>query len=69
MRMKAMGEFWLKLHPVEQQYLREFLTRDEWKGMHVVDFAARALLEARENYWAWATFLQQIRRERKMGFR
>ncbi len=69
MRMKTMGEFWLKLHPDEQQYLREFLTREEWKDMHLVDFAARALLEGKENYQAWANFLQQIRRERKMGFR
>ncbi len=69
MRMKMVGEFWRQLHPDEQAYLREFLTREEWKDMHLVDFAARALLEAKENYQAWANFLQQIRRERKIGFR
>ena len=68
MRMKTLGEFWRQLHPLDQQYLREFLTREEWSDMQLVDFAARALLEARENYWAWNSFLLQLRRERKLGF-
>lgn len=68
MRMKTLGEFWSKLHPLDQQYLREFLTREEWSDMCFVDLAAQALLEAKENYQAWANFLQ-IRRARKLGIR
>ena len=67
-RMKTLGEFWRQLHPLDQQYLREILTREEWSDMCFVDFAAQALLEAKENYQAWANF-QQIRRARKPGFR
>ncbi len=69
MRLKTMGKFWRRLNFDEQQYLRKFLTRDEWSDMHLVDFAARCLIDARENAWAWQTFLQHRRRERKLGFR
>ncbi len=65
-RMKTLGEYWRKLHPLDQQYLRELLTREEWSDMCFVDFAAQALLEAKENYQAWVNFLQ-IRRTRKLG--
>ena len=67
-RMKTLGEFWRRLHPLDQQYLREILTREEWADMCFVDFAAQALLEAKDNYQAWANF-QQIRRARKLGLR
>ena len=68
LRMKTLGEYWRQLHPLDQQYLREILTREEWSDMFFVDFAAQALLEAKENYQAWANFLQ-IRRTRKLGLR
>ena len=68
MRMKTLGEFWRKLHPLDQQFLREYLTREEWADMSFVDFAAQALLETKENYQAWMNF-QQIRKNRKLGLR
>ena len=68
MRMKTLGEFWRQLHPLDQQYLREILTPEEWSDMDFVDFAAQALLEAKENFEAWTNFLQ-VRRERKLGLR
>ncbi len=66
MRMKTVGEFWNKLHPLNQQYLRNFLTREEWADMFFVDFAAQALLETKENYQAWVNFLE-IRESRAPG--
>ena len=68
MRMKTLGEFWNKLDPLDQQYLREILTREEWSDMCFVDLAAQALLEAKENFEAWTNFLQ-IRRGRRLGTR
>jgi hypothetical protein len=69
MRMKATGEFWRQLDFGDRSYLREVLTAEEWSDMHLVDLASRCLIEARENAWAWHTFMQHLRRQRKLGFR
>lgn len=65
MRLKTAGEFWRQLLPPERQFLSEFLTREEWQDMDLVDFAARCLIEARENAWAWVNFSRHLRRQRK----
>ncbi len=69
LRMKTMGEHWRQLHPLENAYLREFLTADEWSDMELVDFASRCLIEARENAWGWLTFVRHLKRQRKAGIR
>jgi hypothetical protein len=65
MKIKATGEFWRQLDFDGRSYLREILTSEEWSDMHLVDFAARCLIEARETPWAWQNFMQHLRRRRK----
>lgn len=57
LRIKAMGEHWRQLTLQEQSFLRDLLTPEEWADMEQVDFAARHLIEAREDLWTWQRFL------------
>ena len=66
MRLKTKFEFWPKLHPLDKQFLSNFLTREEWSDMAFVDFAAQARLETKENFQAWINFLE-IRESRAPG--